>query len=204
MFRFPTNAGTSPDGNIYVSDGYGNARVHKFTPDGQLLFSWGSPGDGPGQFVVPPSVRINPDGRVFVADRMNSRIQVFDPQGTFMCEWKGVRRPDDLCFDTDGHVYVAELGYVMQGEPGAWQPVSDAIPPRLTIRNPGEQILAEWEAEDPHAADLFFAPHSIAINSRGDLFLSEVQEGYSGDRSKMTYPGLHKYERVSAEGQAKY
>ena len=195
LFRFPTNAATAPDGNIYVSDGYGNARVHKFAPDGSLLFSWGSPGDGPGQFVVPHSVCIDPEGRVFVADRMNSRIQVFDPQGAFICEWKGIRRPDDLCFDADGNVYVAELGYVMQGKPGEWQPVSDAVPPRITIRNPDGQILAEWEAEDPQAAELFYAPHSIDLNSRGDLFVSDVQEGYSGGRSKMAHPGLDKYER---------
>ena len=198
LFNFPTNAATAPDGSIYVSDGYGNARVHKFAPDGRLLLSWGSPGAGPGQFNVPHSVSVDKDGRVHVADRMNSRIQIFDPQGATICEWSGVRRPDDLCFDPQGNVYMAELGYAMQGEPGAWQPVSGAIPPRMTIRSPDGEILAEWEADDPQGADFFYAPHSVALNSRGDLFVSVVQVVYSGKRSKMSHPGLDKYETVAA------
>jgi sugar lactone lactonase YvrE len=198
LFRFPTNACRAPDGNIYVSDGYGNAQVHAFDSDGRLLFSWGSPGQGPGQFDVPHSVRLDPAGRVFVADRMNARFQIFDPRGAYCGEWNEIRRPDDVCFDAAGNAYVAELGYVMQGDPGKWQPVSGALPPRITIRDTGGQILAEWEADDPLGADLFYAPHMMAINSRGDLFVSDVQETYSNHKVKTARPGLQAYQRVAA------
>ena len=66
---------------MYVSDGYGNARVHKFAADGRLLFSWGEPGSGPGQFHVPHGIAVDAAGTVYVADRENSRIQLFTPDG---------------------------------------------------------------------------------------------------------------------------
>src|ERR1051325_3675332 len=68
-FPCPTSLAISPDGALYVSDGYGTARVHKFAPDGRLLFSWGEPGAGPGQFRIPHGIAVNGDGIVFVADR---------------------------------------------------------------------------------------------------------------------------------------
>ncbi len=76
-FNLPTNLALSPDGEMYVTDGYGNARVHKFSPDGRLLLSWGSPGSGPGQFHLPHGIAVNSNGTVYVAARENSRIQIF-------------------------------------------------------------------------------------------------------------------------------
>src|SRR5262245_13429458 len=87
-FNLPTGVALSPDGDIYVSDGYGNARMHKFSADGTLLFSWGEPGTGPGQFNLPHGVVVDKDGLVYVSDRMNVRVQVFDPQGSYITEWK--------------------------------------------------------------------------------------------------------------------
>src|SRR5262245_28966599 len=75
--NLPTNLARSPSGEFYITDGYGNARVHKFSPDGRLLLSWGEPGDGPGQFQVPHGIAVDRRGVVYVADRENSRIQVF-------------------------------------------------------------------------------------------------------------------------------
>src|SRR5947209_5389993 len=74
-FNRPTNLALAADGSMYVTDGYGNARVHKFAPDGHLLFSWGEPGTGPGQFNLPHGIALDRFGRVYVADRENSRIQ---------------------------------------------------------------------------------------------------------------------------------
>src|SRR5262249_51980618 len=83
-FHHPTNLALSPSGDMYVSDGYGNARVHKFAPDGRLLLSWGEPGGGPGQFHLPHGIAVDGQGTVYVADRENSRVQLFTPDGKFL------------------------------------------------------------------------------------------------------------------------
>ncbi len=80
-FNAPTDVALSASGEIFISDGYGNARIHKFSRDGELQMSWGEPGSGPGQFVVPHAIAIDRTGRILVADRHNNRIQIFDPQG---------------------------------------------------------------------------------------------------------------------------
>ncbi len=110
-FHYPTNLALSSDGEMYVSDGYGNARVHKFDPDGRLLFSWGAPGSGPGQFQIPHGIAVGPDGTVYVADRENSRIQLFNSAGAYLAEWTDVARPCQIYIEDGGNVYVAELGF---------------------------------------------------------------------------------------------
>ena len=70
------------DGSLYITDGYGNARVHKFSKEGRHLFSWGEPGTGAGQFRVPHGIAVGPDGTVVVADRENSRLQFFALTGS--------------------------------------------------------------------------------------------------------------------------
>ena len=92
-FHYPTNLALAADGELYVTDGYGNARVHKFAPDGRLLASWGEPGSGPGQFHVPHGIAVDREGTVFVADRENSRLQLFSPDGEFLAEWTDLARP---------------------------------------------------------------------------------------------------------------
>ncbi|MCR4392895.1 MAG: 6-bladed beta-propeller, partial [Dehalococcoidales bacterium] len=95
-FNSPTDVAISPSGEIYVADGYGNARVHKFSADGKLISSWGEPGKGPGQFIVPHGIAIDKLGRVFVADRHNNRIQIFDAQGRFLTQWTDLSLPTDI------------------------------------------------------------------------------------------------------------
>ena len=101
-FHYPTNLAIAPSGELYVTDGYGNARVHVFAPDGRLLFSWGEPGGGPGQFRVPHGIAVNRSGVVYVVDRENSRIQLFTPKGEFISEWTDLARPSQLFIDRDG------------------------------------------------------------------------------------------------------
>ncbi|MBI3053014.1 MAG: hypothetical protein HYY77_03010 [Betaproteobacteria bacterium] len=98
-FNRPTNVAIGPKGDIYITDGYGNARVHKFTPTGQLQRSWGEPGRGPGQFHLPHGIAVNAEGRVFVCDRESDRIQIFSPDGEYLSEWTDTQRPTHLCFD---------------------------------------------------------------------------------------------------------
>ena len=87
-FNLSTWLAVSPEGDLYVTDGYGNSQIHKFTADGQLMFSWGEPGDGPGQFQAPHSACLDSEGNVYVADRQNCRIQIFSPQGEYIDEWR--------------------------------------------------------------------------------------------------------------------
>ena len=78
-FNRPTNVAVAPSGELYVSDGYGNCKVHRFSAEGELIQSWGEPGKGPGQFNLPHGVAVAADGRVLGADRENHRIPVFNP-----------------------------------------------------------------------------------------------------------------------------
>jgi DNA-binding beta-propeller fold protein YncE len=97
-FHRCTHTALAPNGDIYVSDGYGNAAVHKYTPDGKWLLSWGEPGSGPGQFNLPHNIACDPDGWVYVADRENHRIQVFDGKGRYETQWNNLHRPSAMVF----------------------------------------------------------------------------------------------------------
>lgn len=86
-FNKPTDIAFAPNGDFYISDGYGNSRVVKFSHDGKYLLAWGTPGSGPGQFHIPHSVAVDSKGTVYVSDRENNRIQIFDGNGKFLREW---------------------------------------------------------------------------------------------------------------------
>src|SRR5204863_269186 len=96
-FHRCTHTALSPKGEIYVSDGYGNARVHKYSPAGKLLFSWGEPGTDPGQFNIVHNICTDADGWVYVADRENHRVQVFDGNGKYQAQWNNLHRPCGIC-----------------------------------------------------------------------------------------------------------
>ena len=96
-FHRCTHTALSPKGEIYVSDGYGNSRVHKYSPDGKLLLSWGEPGTGEGEFNIVHNICCDADGWVYVADRENHRVQVFDGNGKFETQWQNLHRPCGLC-----------------------------------------------------------------------------------------------------------
>lgn len=163
-FNSPTDVDLSPAGEIYVSDGYGNARVHKFSPEGKLLLSWGEPGKGPGQFIVPHSVAVDKHGRVLVADRHNNRIQIFDSNGKYLTEWTDVILPTHIFIDKDQTVYISELH------------------PRLSIFDINGNLLARWGNEGYTKEDpLFVTLHNIVVDSRGDMYVAEVMGIYQGN-----------------------
>src|SRR5262245_60241996 len=91
-----THTALSPQGDIYVSDGYGNSRVHKYAPNGKLILSWGGPGTDPGEFNIAHNITCDPDGWVYVADRENHRVQVFDGNGKYETQWNNLHRPCGL------------------------------------------------------------------------------------------------------------
>ena len=197
-FHFPTNLALSPEGEMYVTDGYGNARVHKFSVEGQLLCSWGEPGSGPGQFQVPHGIAVDQHGTVYVADRENSRIQLFTPGGKYVAEWKDVIRPCQVFIDSIGNVYVAELGFRAGMWPGTTAPTPDAPGGRLSIFEPNGKLLARWGGgENPCSPGDFFAPHSIWVDSHGDLYVGEVVMSAGGNRGLVpdTCHSLQKFVR---------
>ena len=123
-FHRCTHTALSPKGEIYVSDGYGNAKVHKYSPDGKLLMSWGEPGTNPGEFNIVHNICTDADGWVYVADRENHRIQVFDGNGKYEAQWNNLHRPCGLYMDYTRHpvAYIGEFGPGAAGQPQQPEP----------------------------------------------------------------------------------
>ena len=197
-FHFPTNLTLSAQGDIYISDGYGNARVHKFAADGELLFSWGEPGSEPGQFNLPHGIDVDSAGRVLVADRENSRIQIFSPDGEFLAEWTDVARPCEVFVDADDNVFVAELGKRIGLFP--WMsPSPDSSGGRVSVFDRDGQLQARWGGgDDPAAPGDFFAPHDIWVDAAGDIYVGEVTWS-AGGKLGLAPPGcpsLQKFVRI--------
>src|SRR6201990_2536209 len=138
-FHRCTHTALSPKGEIYVSDGYGNARVHKYTPDGRYLMSWGEPGTDPGQFNIVHNICTDADGWVYVADRENHRVQVFDGNGKYETQWNTLHRPCGLycCRGKTPTFVIGELGPAL--------PVNLKAPnlgPRLSIVDAKGKLIA--------------------------------------------------------------
>jgi streptogramin lyase len=105
-FNRPTDVAWDAQGNIFISDGYGNSRVAKFDRNGRFLKSWGSRGTAQGQFNTPHSIAVDAQGNVYVGDRGNRRIQVFDNDGNFKTEYKHVGAPWAVCITPGPHQYL--------------------------------------------------------------------------------------------------
>ncbi|MCI0464502.1 MAG: peptidyl-alpha-hydroxyglycine alpha-amidating lyase family protein [Gemmataceae bacterium] len=182
-FNRPTNVALSATGEIYVTDGYGNAAVHKFTPDGRLLFSWGGSGVGPGQFHLPHGIALDRDERIYVADRENSRIQIFTSRGEFVAEWADVARPMQVFIDPQDHVFVAETGFRAGLYPWTVPPGPHPVGARLSVFTREGELLARWGgSEAPWAVGDFFAPHDVWVDRHGDLYVGEVVMSAGGNR----------------------
>jgi peptidylamidoglycolate lyase len=111
-FDKPTNVAVAPNGDFYVSDGYGNSRVAKFGANGKFLLTWGKPGKGIGELDMPHGIALDKRGLVYVCDRGNSRIQVFDPNGKPLKQWQSTElgRPWGIEFAKDGSIFVVDGG----------------------------------------------------------------------------------------------
>jgi peptidylglycine monooxygenase len=107
-FNHPTDVAVASDGEIYVSDGYGNSNVHRMAADGTHLMSWGKPGRGPGEFSTPHAVWIDSQDRVLVSDRENNRVQPFNREGVFLGEWTDFFHPMDIWGHRNGQILVTD------------------------------------------------------------------------------------------------
>ena len=172
-FHRCTHTALSPDNHIFVSDGYGNARVHKYTPEGKLVMSWGEPGTDPGQFNIVHNIVADDDGWIYVADRENHRVQVFDTNGKYETQWNNLHRPCGLFMPRGKcpNCVIGELG------PGA--PVNRHMPnlgPRLSIVTNEGKLIARLGGEEGlvNKPGRFMAPHGLAMDSHGDIYVGEV------------------------------
>lgn len=111
-FNLPTDVAVLRDGSFYVSDGYKNTRVMKFSAEGRFEFEWGTKGKGNGEFNLPHGIAVDAQGRVIVCDRENERLQLFDAKGGFLHEWKGpqIGKPYGVGMGPSGHVFIIDGG----------------------------------------------------------------------------------------------
>ena len=152
-FNHPTEMIAHPNGDIYVSDGYRNARVHRFTRDGRLVKSWGRPGKAEGEFHLPHSIASDPEGKLYVADRSNKRIQIFSSEGEFLGMWSGMGGPNDITRGQNGTFYIAEQE---DGDKPAY----------VCVRDGQGTVLARLESRHVHG---------VGVDSRGDLYAGLTQ-----------------------------
>ena len=159
-----------------------------------MLFSWGEPGSAPGQFRIPHGIAVDRQGQVYVADRENSRIQIFASSGKYLREWTDVARPCQVFVDAEENVYVAELGFRAGMWPGT-SACADASGGRVSIFNAEGQLRARWGGgRNPCAAGDFFAPHGICVDSRGDIYVWEVVMSGGGNRGLVS-PTCHSLQK---------
>lgn len=169
-FNMPTGVTLGPSGDMYVSDGYGNSVVHKFSPEGKLLKTWGGPGNGPGQFNIPHAVAVDRHGNVYVCDRMNDRIQKFTAEGEHIDTWPDVVFPMDIHLDRENDVvYVLEsLDYVNL-------PQRMPSHTRISIRNLEGAILSEFGGRESEGkGGVLELGHALWVDPQGDIYEVEI------------------------------
>jgi hypothetical protein len=183
-FNRPTNIAIGLKGDIYVSDGYGNARVHVFSPTGKLKRSWGTPGRGPGQFHLPHGIAIDANGRVYVCDRESDRIQIFSPDGEYLEEWTDTQRPTHIVFDAEGRAYVTELWWHVGDHSFTHGPITKAMHARLSVFDKSGKLLSRLGTPEATAPGSFAAPHGLAVDSKHDVYVSEVTWTFAVSRDR--------------------
>jgi len=159
-FNQPTDVTLNREGEIFVSDGYINSRVVKFSPEGEYLDSWGERGNGPGEFNTPHAITIDEQGILYVSDRTNFRIQRFTQSGKYLGEWTDldIHGPDDgeindLHWGPDGLLYLGNG----RGN-------------KITVLNARGEFIQSWGGNG-----LFKVIHGIFLDPQGNLYVAEVQ-----------------------------
>lgn len=169
-FNLPTGLAVShKTGDLFISDGYGNARVHKYSAEGRHIMSWGSSGIDEGQFVIPHNIAVDRDDNVYVADRECHRVQVFDPNGRLQAIWSNIWKPSGIRVGVDGNVYIAEL------LADSYYADAPDVGHRVSIYSQSGKLLGRLgDSQWGEGPGQFVSPHGIALDSRGDIYVGEV------------------------------
>ena len=156
QFNKPTDVAAAPSGEFYVSDGYGNSRVVKFSKDGKYLKEWGKKGAGAGEFNLPHAVCLDAQGRVYVGDRENNRVQLFDADGKFLTQWKESGAP-----------------YGLAPAAGERWLVADGRANLVQFLDKEGKPLGRFGAKGTGAGE-FAMPHWVCMDSKGAVYVAEV------------------------------
>jgi NHL repeat len=177
-FNRPTDVAVTSQGEIFVTDGYGNNRVVHFDARGDFIREWGELGVGRGQFSLPHSIAADSQGRLYVADRNNARIQVFDQAGRFLAEWRDLLVP--------WHLVVTERDeiYVCGSSPMRWPKLQLipglvlGIPPKdqlIMVLTPDGRLTRLWTFPKGQSSGELDWVHALAVDPRGNLYLGDIQ-----------------------------
>lgn len=159
-FNQPTKAMRGPSGDLYISDGYGQFRIHRISSTGDLLHSWGTQGTGPGEFALPHSLWVDRQERVWIADRENNRIQRFDMKGNYLDQWTDLEMPMDIFITKKDEVFIVEASS------------------RVSIFDLEGTLLSRWGEDGSAPGQFADSPHSIWIDDEGSLYIGEVATLY--------------------------
>jgi DNA-binding beta-propeller fold protein YncE len=172
----PTDMAVTPGGDVYVSDGYGNDRVVHFDKQGRFVKAWGKLGTGPGEFSLPHSIALDSQGRVYVADRNNVRIQVFDADGKFLAQWRNLLVPWGLCMTKDDQLWACGCSPMTWPKTGLVScPPKDQVIMRFDTTG---RLLQLWTL--PKGQDGKEQPgevnwlHAIALDSQGNIYAGDI------------------------------
>ncbi len=165
-FNLPTDVAIAHDGSFYVSDGYGNSRIIKFSKEGNYLFEWGKKGTGHGQFNIPHCISLDSHGNVFVADRENNRIQEFDMNGSFLKEWKNNQAKVlySLAVDKTDNIFAVDEIYI-----------KDSLPKGDDIiqLDSGLNLITRFGRSDS-SGDTSALFHDIAVDKEGNIYVANI------------------------------
>lgn len=155
-FNKPTDIAFAPNGDFYVSDGYGNSRVVRFSRNGEYLGAWGRKGTGEGEFNLPHSVVIDRSGKVYVADRENARVQVFSPEGKFLTQWRDTGHPYGLYLTPDQRLYL-----------------TDGLANTLTVYDLSGKRLRRAGSTGSGPGE-YQLPHLLNVDDQGAVYVCEI------------------------------
>ncbi|MBF15939.1 MAG: peptidylglycine alpha-amidating monooxygenase [Chloroflexi bacterium] len=169
-FNRPTDIAINPsNGDLFITDGYGNSRIHKFDKNGKHILSWGNPGAGEGQFSLPHNITMLGDDRVVMCDRENFRLQVFTLEGEFVSQHH-MHRPQAITSFKDSYLLVAEAGTGADTQIGV---------PNLglsvkVLDYDFNFVTSFGDEQEGEGADQFISPHGITVDSNGSIYIAEV------------------------------
>jgi DNA-binding beta-propeller fold protein YncE len=192
-FNLPTHMAISTrSGDIYVGDGYGNNAIHRFSADGKHIKTWGGHGIEPGSFQCPHNLCLDEDDNVYVCDRENNRVQVFDKDGNLEAVWRDIYRPSAITY-YNGYLYVGELLH----DPHPLLADATMLGHRLSIFTRYGRLVARLGSEvEGDGPGEFIAPHGIDIDSRGNVYVGEVSFTEKGRKLEKTFTSLRKLRNV--------